>query len=143
MYEAQRQRSAMFNDHLLLRAKLVETQSRGRWIDLAGQFRGAVARLNLSAGRTVLRVEDSPAECLTIEREDGVVLTVEYDPALIRVCCSLSRGELDRTVALTVRPVNGNDATVWVDRQTGKIEPDSVIAESAVRSLLRTAPVYA
>jgi len=117
-------------------------QSHGRWIDLLGQFQGFVVEVNRAAGRTVLRVENSPVTCLEIEREDGTALSVRYDSALYRVVCSGSFGAANCEYELKALPVEGNDAVVWVDRLTRKTRADKEIAELLLRTLL-LAPVHA
>jgi hypothetical protein len=142
-YESERQEWSKRDEHLLLRARLVQAQSQGRWIDLLGQFRGFVVEVNMAAGRTVFKVENSPATCLEIEREDGVTISVQFDSALYRVICSEPVERANREYELKVLPVDGNDTVVWVDRSTRKALPDKVIAESLLRTLMRFAPVHA
>jgi hypothetical protein len=139
-YESERQAWTQRDEHLLLRARLVQVQSQGRWIDLLGQFRGLVVAVNKEAGRPVLIVDNTPATHLEIEREDGRVLNIRFDYALCRVICS---GSADCEYELKVLPIDGNDATVWVDRATRKTRPDKTIAESLLGALMRLAPVHA
>lgn len=138
-YEKRRQDLAFRSEHLLMRGRLVEMQGHGRWADLLGQFRKIVIEMNREAGRNLLRDRNSPTEHYEIEREVvEVILSVDYDPNLFRVTCSLSSGDIDnREFELEVRDVGGNDKTVWVDRQTGRREKDEEIAKFVIRNLMQ------
>ena len=136
-YESRRQEQALRSEHLMLRNRLVQAQGSGRWADLLGQFRSAVITFNSLKDGGLLRETNSPVTHYEIEREDGVSLSVDYDRDLNRVTCSIPSSRMeDWGFELEVHGINGNDKTVWVDRQTGQYLKDEKIAEMAIKRLL-------
>ena len=139
-YEESKQGRAQRDELILSRSQLRKTQALHRWIDLQGQLRGAIVQLNIKAGRTVFEDVPVAANRLFIQREDGISLAVQFNTDLNRVSCAFESCPChNRDFELIVKPIDGNDATIWSDMQTRAGESDERIAESLISSLMRCA----
>jgi len=120
-------------EYALMRARQRHDQAQYRWIDLRGQIQSHALMLNRNAGKTLLIEQPSPGNRLLLRHPDGVGLSVVYRPELYRVSIS---GSSTCELELLVRQRDGNDTTVWVNRETTAEDSDEKIAQSILRDYL-------
>lgn len=127
-------------DHARLRLRLLMDQSEYRWLELRGKVLAACAGVNKREGSSRFRWDDKPNP-LEIFGSNETTLTVEYiSMAHVVRFSGESMGADGREYELTVRTVQGNDAVVWIERETGRIRTAKDIADSVVRDLLGSQP---
>ena len=96
--------------------------------------------MNAKAGRQILRSVVPHTNHLEIRREEvSEKLEGLYvpDARTVTFSCDLVPF-VERKYELSVRPVEGNDAAVWIDKRTKEIEQADDIAKSLLSAFLRS-----
>ena len=137
-YEKNRAKVLEGNKLSSQRGQLLEKQQAHQWNVLRGAITKRCANINAKAGRQILWSIDPHTDHLEIRREDNEKLEGLYVPEIRTVkFWSDVPPFVERQYELSVRPIQGNDATVWIDLQTKEIESPDDIATSILGQFLR------